>query len=291
MTPLNRRVGPPLVVADAEGYAEEARSTRSTRSSAPAIPRRGLVAAVSVAKTVLGVALVLGAAAGMAWAGRRHILTSPRFAVATLDVIGNERRSAADVLAESGLAKGANIFAADLDRARARLLGDPWIVEASLTRRLPGTIAVQVSERKAAALVALGDMFLATADGAPFKKLEPDDPVDLPLVTGVRPEDLAQDRVGALRTIRLAIELAAEYDSGPLARRAPLEEVHVAPDGGLTLVVGRSGVELVLGGPPFLRKLDQATRVFAELDKRGGKADAVMLDNDARPERVVVRMR
>ena len=50
-------------------------------------------------------------------------------------------------------------------------------------------------------------------------------------------------------------------------------------------------MQLVLGGPPFRRKLDQAARVVAELDKRGAKADAIMLDNDTRPERVVVRMR
>jgi cell division protein FtsQ len=56
-------------------------------------------------------------------------------------------------------------------------------------------------------------------------------------------------------------------------------------------VVGKSGLELVLGGPPFRRKIDQAARVVAELDVRGARADAIMLDNDARPERVVVRMR
>ncbi len=39
----------------------------------------------------------------------------------------------------------------------------------------------------------------------------------------------------------------------------------------------------VVGGIP--------DRVVAELDRRGAKADAIMLDNDARPERVVVRMR
>ena len=62
-------------------------------------------------------------------------------------------------------------------------------------------------------------------------------------------------------------------------------------DGGFTLVVGRSATELVLGGPPFRRKLEQAARVVAELEKRGAKADTIMLDNDPRPERVVVRMR
>jgi cell division protein FtsQ len=67
--------------------------------------------------------------------------------------------------------------------------------------------------------------------------------------------------------------------------------VHVASDGVFTLVVGHAALQLVLGGPPFRRKLDQAARVVAELDRRGAAAGAIMLDNEARPERVVVRIR
>ncbi len=48
---------------------------------------------------------------------------------------------------------------------------------------------------------------------------------------------------------------------------------------------------LVLGGPPFRKKLEQAARVATELDHRGQKPDAILLDNDARPERVVARVR
>jgi hypothetical protein len=32
-------------------------------------------------------------------------------------------------------------------------------------------------------------------------------------------------------------------------------------------------------------------RVVAELDRRGAKPDSIMLDNEARPDRVVVRTR
>jgi cell division protein FtsQ len=246
---------------------------------------------LAVLTTVGGVLLVTGASIALAWAGRRHLLTSARFAITAIAVDGNERRSEAELVAESGLLPGANAFAVDLDAARARLLTDPWITEATLVRRLPGTILVHVTERRAAALLALGDTFLATVDGVPFKKLEPGDPIDLPLVTGLRPEDVARDRAGATRAVRVAIDVAAEYERGPIAARAPLEEVHIEPDDGVVLYVGRNATELALGGPPFRRKLEEAARVFAEVDKRGGKADAVMLDNNARPERVVVRMR
>jgi len=245
----------------------------------------------SAARTVLGASLVIATSALVAWAARRYVMTSPRFAVTDVEVVGGERRTPDTVSAESGISVGSNVFALDLDAARARILADPWISEATLARRLPGTILVQITERKPAALLAVGDTLLVTSQGEPFKRVEPGDPVDLPLVTGLRPDDLTEDHEGATRTIRRAIDLAAEYEASSLSRRSPLEEVHVSPEGTFTLVVGRSATELVLGGPPFRRKLDQAARVVAELDKRGAKADAIMLDNDGRPDRVVVRMR
>lgn len=281
MTPQNRRVREPL------------RESAPPPAEVPVPPRadRGPSRWAHIARTVLGCVLVVATSALVAWAARGYVMTSPRFAVTDIEVVGGERRTADAVSAESGIAVGANVFALDLDAARARIVADPWIAEATLARRLPGTILVQITERKAAALVALGDTLLVTAQGEPFKSVEAGDPVDLPLVTGMRPEDLTDDREGATRTIRRAIDLASEYEASALSRRSPLQEVHVGADGSFTLVVGRSATELVLGGPPFRRKLDQAARVVAELDKRGAKADAIMLDNDGRPDRVVVRMR
>jgi cell division protein FtsQ len=276
---------------------EGLRDSQADRDSAPPIPPpppatpRAQSRFMNAVRTVVGVTLVAGASVAVAWAARRHIITSPRFAVTEVQVMGADHRPPDAIAAESGIAIGTNVFALDLDGARAGILADPWIAEVSLARRLPGTILVQVVERKAAALLAMGDTFLATSDGEPFKKLEASDPVELPLVTGMKTDGFSADRDGAMRTVRRAIDLAAEYDRSALARKAPLEEVHIEPDGAFTVVVGRSATELVLGGPPFRRKLEQAARVVAELEKRGAKADTIMLDNDARPERVVVRMR
>jgi cell division protein FtsQ len=237
------------------------------------------------------VGLVVAASISVAWVARRHVLSSSRFTIATIDVSGCERREPSAIVTESGLAVGANIFSVDLEATRAKILADPWIAEASLARKLPGTILVGVKERRAAALVALGPTFLAASDGRPFKQAEAGDPVDLPMVTGVRPELLAEDPEGATRAIRRAIDLAAEVESSGLGARLPLQEVHVSDDGTFAVVVGRSAMQLVLGAPPFRRKLDQAVRVVAELDRRGAKAGVIMLDNDQRPDRVVVRMR
>ena len=291
MKPPNRRVAAPKLPAELAGEVE---SLPPEPPPEPVLePKRPskLGTAASVARATLGVALVLGISVACALGARSYVTTTPRFAVKDIAVNGNARRTPEEVAAEAGIAKGANVFSIDLDVARTQLLADPWIREASLSRRLPGSIAIQIVERDAAAIVALGDSYLASRDGEIFKRLETGDPTDLPAVTGLTAEAVADDREGVVRSIRRALDLAAEYERTPLAQRSPLEEVHVTPAGGFTLFVGKSAVALELGPAPFHHKLDEAARVIAELDRRGAKPDTIMLDNEARPERVVVRVR
>lgn len=246
---------------------------------------------LGVAKALLGGALIVTLSGAVAWAVRRHIVQSARFAVTDLVVAGERQRPADTLLEEAGLTLGANVFTVDLDRARARLLADPWIGSATLARRLPGTILVQVTEREVGALVVLRQTYLASRDGVIFKRFELGDPTDLPVVTGLDPDGVADDREGAQATLRRALDLASDYERTGLGQRAPLQEIHVTTEGGFTFIVGREGMSLALGTPPFRRKLEEAGRVIAELDRRGTKAEAIMLDDEARPERVVVRAR
>ena len=282
MSPRNRRVA----LTDT---GSESRVSQVPPAEPP--PQDRHTRLVNAARAVLGAALVLGLSTTVAWAARRHILSSARFAVEDVAVLGAHRRTADALLTEAGIAKGMNIFALDLDRARQKLLQDPWIETATLARHLPGKVVVQVSEREAGAIVALPEAYLASRDGRIFKRLEAGDPVDLPIITGVTSDAVAADREGVTRTTVRALDLASEYEHGPLATRAPLQEVHVSNGGELTLVVGKDVVSVALGVPPYRRKLEETWRIFAELEKRGTHASVVMLDDEARPDRVVVRTR
>lgn len=292
MTTSNRRVGRPKLPRGVEDAADRERPRVDEKVvEVGPVEVRAPSRAATIARAVLGAALVIGVSGSAAYGARRYVTTTPRFAVKEVVVTGNVRRSADDVANVAGITKGANVFSLDLERARARLMSDPWIHDASLVRRLPGTVSIQVTEREAAAVVALGDSYLASRDGEIFKRLEPGDPTDLPVVTGLSPDVVAEDRPAAVLAVRRALDLAAEYGRASVATRLPLEEVHITDDGGFSLVVGKAGISLTLGSPPFHRKLDEVARVTAELERRGTKADAIMLDNEAHPERVVVRVR
>jgi cell division protein FtsQ len=247
---------------------------------------------VRVLRTLAGLALIIGIASAVVWGARRYVKTSPRFAVNEIVTIGGKRRSPDEVASIAGISKGQNVFSIDLDRARARLVQDPWIAEAHVARQLPGTVYLRVTEREAAGILAMQEgTYLVTREGAIIKRTEPGDPVDVPVVTGLKLQELVDDRDGAMQKIRRALDLAADYDHSPLAHRAPAQEVHIEATGDLTLVVGKKTVLLKMGAPPYRRKIEQAVRVVAELDRRGATPDTIMLDDEARPERVVVRMR
>jgi cell division protein FtsQ len=239
-----------------------------------------------------GVAITVAAALGCVWGLLHYTRTSPRFAVRTVDVHGASRRSTEDIARRAGIVIGQNVFVTDLEAARAAILNDPWIEQASLRRKLPAAISVEIVEREAAALVAIGpDLYLCTRQGEPFKRPESGDPYDLPVVTGLKTDDVVKDREATIGAIRRALDLVADYEHVGPAKSLPVQEVHIEDDGGLILAVGKDAIQLHMGKGPYRQGLEQATRVLGELGNRRAQASVVFLDNDAHPERVVVRMR
>jgi cell division protein FtsQ len=296
--PPNRRVRPkaqrqPFVEASdgANGSAESA-APRANDSWAPpgdaGSSRRaweGLRAAASIIAT-------MATALACVWGLVRYTRTSPRFAVRSVEAHGAIHRSSVDLARLAGISQGQNIFAVDLETARVRILADPWIEQVTVARRLPGSVVLDVVEREASALVAIGaELYVVTRAGEPFKRLEPSDPYDLPIVTGVRADDVAKDRTGMVAAIKRGLDLMAEYERSNAAKTLPVQEVNLSDDGGMSLTVGKEPVVIRFGKGPYRQPIEEASRVLAEVATRRAQPAVVFVDNEAHPERVVVRMR
>jgi cell division protein FtsQ len=241
---------------------------------------------------ILGAAVVLVASIAVAWGARRYIMSSPRFAIRTVLVEGAARRTAEQIATAGGVSVGANIFALDPDAVSIAITTDPWIERASVARKLPSTIQITVVEREAQAAAAIGgDLYLATRDGELFKRFALADPEDLPIVTGILPEQVATDRAGVVLAVKRALDVLEELERTGIAKRYPVQELHLEKDGSIVVTIGKEAIALHLGHPPFRAKIEQGSRVLQEIGKRKANASVIFLDNDAHPERVVVRMR
>lgn len=302
-----RRVAP--AKSKSKGEDSQRVSNRRVRPKpAPAAPaeprpslreRLGVVRALGAklrrpAEIVLRTLIVAVVGVGAVAVGRlveRHVRTSPAFEVRAIELEGHVRTSREELLERAGLAIGRNVFDVSPEEAEARLSAHPWIAEALVTRRLPGSYDIEVRERRAVALLALGEVFLVAEDGAVFKRAEDGDPIDLPVITGVERERFLRDRAFRTSILLEAVALLHDYRGAGLARREPIGELHVERDDGLSLYVGDDATYVRLGHGPFRPKLRRLRTVLDELGRRGARAEYVYLDNERRPDRVTVRVR
>ena len=240
----------------------------------------------------LGLALVIGTSVSVAYSVRHYALTSPRFSIQEVNLLGGKRVSPEQARVLAGVVMGANVFALDTALAERKLLENPWISEARVTRDLPRSLRLEIKEREAAALAVFSDrLYLVTADGEPFKELAAGDPADFPLITGVSIEGMSRDRAREIDRVKAGLEVLEQYGRVALSKTQPAQEVHLADSGDVVLTAGKEAITFELGKNTYRRKLLMGEQVVGEMRRKGRSPGIVFLDNLAHPERVVVRMR
>jgi cell division protein FtsQ len=220
----------------------------------------------------------------------RYLTRSEAMGIGAIRFSGLSRAAAADLLALSPVKAGDNLLAADLPAMERALARHPWVKSAEARRRLPPAIEVRVTERAARALVDLGGLYLVDADAQVFKRAAAGDGLDLPVITGFTRHDYLQRRGEVEALVAGALALLAGYGQEGLSALAPVSEVHVDADEGVTLHVGEEGTQVRLGVGDLPAKLSRLHRILSALGAEGRKAEVLHLDNRNHPSWVTVRM-
>lgn len=243
-------------VASAPSRGNRRRSARPSQTSAagraPAAGRsRGGVGLPPLVRRAGRLAVRLGLAGAVTYAlllgverGYDHALTTPRFEARVLEFSPTPHVDGDRLRALMGLRPGTNLLAVDIDELARAVVADPWIASARVVRRLPDTLMVDVTEHEPVAVLLAGKFFLVDAKGRPFKEMEPGERGRLPIITGIGAWDLVRNTVGAGRRMDRALAVLRAYQAGP---RPDLGEIHVEPDGAVTLYTARRGTQLDLG--------------------------------------------
>lgn len=115
--------------------------------------RRLRLAAVSLALVAFALATfnmqALSPLAQWTQAQTYHLTAEAGFRVNDITVEGRKRTQRDDLLTVIGVAQNAPIFALDLDAIHARIEDLPWVERATIVRRLPNLVHVQLQEREA----------------------------------------------------------------------------------------------------------------------------------------------
>jgi len=238
------------------------RRGRNRRIREP-LARRGARLALRCARLALLVSIIpaLGAAG---WLAYETLTTTEALAVKTIKVSGAKRVTREEVIAISGIEPGMNILTFNTARTVERLESDPWIERASVERRAPDTVRIEITERVPVALVKLDAMYVMDASGVVFKEYSPEDELDLPVITGFTKDGLRRDMAGLTRGV---VELMAVLGGTEGFNLDDVSEIHADAVFGLSVYTLEEGVRLDLGTGNIRAKLASFERVRA---LRGG---------------------
>jgi cell division protein FtsQ len=257
----------------------------------PESPRRVPLREREWPRTLGRVGLRLGLVVGVAWAllaGGREVYeyatTSSRFEAQHLTFEPTEHVDDATLRELLAIAPATNILALDLEQLGARLTEHPWVAQATVTRNLPDTLAIEIVEHEAAAIVLAGRFYLVDEQGVPFKQLERGERGELPIITGVERDSLrdpeARDR--AVTTIARGLAILELYQT---KQRPRLGEIHLDDDGSVTLYTAQTGTQLVLGRDEFEPRLARWDALRMALGDRAERLAIVHLEHESKPDR------
>lgn len=262
-----------------------------------------LQGAVRRSLVVLKALAAVAALAGAAWAGQqavRHVIASPRFALREIRFSSTPRSDAParvsedQVLALAAVAPGDRLLSIDTDVVAARVASHPWVASARVRRELPSALAIDVTERSAAAVAVLGGLYLIDESGHPFKRAALDEADGLVLLTGISRQQYAAFRDASAAAYREALAILDEYRSPDSGESRPaLSEIHIDPRYGFSLILNDGGAEIRLGRGDYTDKLERLDRILAGLPSFGAHGLAslqtVHLDGPNR-DRVPIRL-
>jgi cell division protein FtsQ len=195
------------------------------------------------------------------------------FPIATVAISGEKHLSRDEIVAAAGVTGRASLLFFDVADARARLLTNPWIAEATVQKLLPDRLVIAISERAAFALwQKSGRVGVIAEDGTVLEPSVLPRYADLPFVVGAGAETRAKDFLALL-------------DRRPELRANVRASVLVAERRwNLRL---KNGVDVRLPEADVERALDQ----FIALERDVKLSDRDITSIDLRlPDRVTVRL-
>ncbi|GAB5388434.1 MAG: hypothetical protein Alpg2KO_14020 [Alphaproteobacteria bacterium] len=128
-------------------------------------------------------------------------------AISDIEIIGRDRTPPTAILSALDARPGDPLFAADLKAAREALVAIPWVERAEVSRQLPGTIRIALTERTPLAVWDRGDrQVLIDLAGRELGEIPPRDPAvrDLPRVSGLHSVLARNPETGETRTVYTA---------------------------------------------------------------------------------------
>jgi cell division septal protein FtsQ len=220
-------------------------------------------------------------------------------AIDDIAVTGNQRLPTHEIIGLLTGLKGQNLIVSDLDEFRARLVGSPWIKEATLKRAFPSSVKVTVRERVPIGLGRIdGRLYLVDERGAIIDQYRPAyAEFDLPIIDGLKVDGLGGDALksGGVRNdglhgnaghtghndarAALAAQVLMAVRSAPELARL-VSQIDVSDEHNAAVILDGDPALVYVGTDRFVPRLQAYLELAAAMRERVNNIDYVDLRFD-----------
>lgn len=238
--------------------------------------RRRLVRRVrSLAQRALIIAAV-AACLGVGGLGVRWLLTSPRFAVAAVEVRGTSRLDAAEVVAASRIRPGQNLWRLDARAAAAGVESLAAVRRAEIVRAFPNRVTIVVEERRPFTLVHAGRLHWIDEEGVRVASEGRAVTVALPVISGLTDDEIAAASRAPSERVLTGVRLIRTLLRAGSPLVAQISEVDVGRTDGPVLYTV-DGIEVRLGAEEWDSRIPRLAGVLAQVASSGQPVSAIDL--------------
>ena len=177
----------------------------------------------------------------------------------------------------------------DLREISSRLAKHPWVEKAKVKRDWSRrALIIEVQERIPQALILLDDLYLVDRHAEVFKKAEPRDQLDFPVLTGLDTREVMERDKRAVKLVGQGLELLGILRQRKIFTPRDVSEIHLSKQNGLTIFTLKGGIPIRLGSGGLADKIDRLEKVLPDLQQKIKEVEYLDLNY---PRKVVVKMR
>ncbi len=241
------------------------------------VDRRRRVArrARRLAPVALAAVIVL-ALSGAGALGVRWLVSSPRFAVAEVEVRGASRLGAEEIIAASGIRRGVNLWRLDPAAAVAGVEALSAVRRAEVIRVFPNRVTVVVEERRPFTLVHAGRLHWIDENGMPIAREANAVAPTLPVISGLSPEEIASASRAPSERLLTGVQLIRTLLRAGSPLVGQISEVDVSRRDGPVLYTV-DGIEVRLGAEEWDARIPRLAGVLAQVASSGQPVSAIDL--------------
>ncbi|OPL13620.1 MAG: hypothetical protein AVO38_02725 [delta proteobacterium ML8_D] len=207
---------------------------------------------------------------------------------------GNDHVTEEEILQLSNVTGQDNLLSLDLKSIAKSIEAHPWVRSVEVKKNLPDYLMITLKEHTPVALLNSDKMYLIDEQGEIIDRLSIEKPVSLPIITGIDPKDIIDNKitVSENRRIQKAMELISMASKGTRTLGVNnISQIDIAEKDTLILVTSDSRIPFYFGDENLSDQFSKAEKVLYQLYRSGTYKKVVRVELDYGLGKALVSLR